>query len=182
MVHHLWRKAFLATVLMLSLTAIPAGAVTCSGSGCTGQSPVSTGCVDDAVWVTAAPLLYGNGYWSAGQVQLMWSPTCETVWSRVSTYDPQTYDGESYSHWAWMAKSPFTFEAVTTTGAPPTPDDPTDYDDYDEVVDPVSMQRHLEGTMRHRSNSFVANGVKACGRITGLVPNTCTVQVYPNTF
>jgi len=176
MVNHLWRNASLATVLMLSLTAIPAAAVTCSGSGCNGQDPVSTGCVDDAVWATYSALLDGSSV-VIGYVHLMWSPTCETVWSRVSTYDSYDAQADNLTHQAWLSNGQLNFSSVSTSDLPPTPSNPSDYDDYDEVFDPA-LDRHLEGTMRHRSHAWVSNGVKACGKIYGLVATTCTGLRY----
>ena len=50
--------------------------VTCSGEGCDGQNPATAGCGADAYTVQTA--VFGNSY-----VELRYSPTCGTNWSRV---------------------------------------------------------------------------------------------------
>ena len=50
--------------------------VTCSGEGCDGQNPATTGCSADAYTVQTA--VFGNSF-----VELRYSPTCGTNWSRV---------------------------------------------------------------------------------------------------
>lgn len=175
MVYKLWHKTLFATALALSLAAVPAGAVTCSGTGCTGQDPDSTGCIDDGIWITASSLLYNGS--AIAHVQLMWSPTCETVWSRLSTYnDPAA---TSAAHWSWLSNGSINFSTVSSSGVPSAPADPSDYDDYDEVYD-ISTSRHLDSKMYHYSETRVTNGVKACARITGLVTDKCTVLVDPD--
>ncbi len=57
------------------------GGVSCYGDYCSGQSPVATGCYRDAV--TIASVEVDNG---AGQVDLRWSPTCQTNWARWQQY------------------------------------------------------------------------------------------------
>lgn len=175
MVYKLWHKTLFATALALSLAAVPAGAVTCSGTGCTGQEPDSTGCIDDGIWITASSLSSGGSV--IAHVQLMWSPTCETVWSRLSTYAE-----ESPAHWSWLSNGSISFATVSTSGTPTAPGSPydsTDYDDYDEVYD-ITTVRHLDSKMYHYSETRVTNGVKACARITGLVTDKCTVLVDPD--
>lgn len=50
--------------------------VTCSGNGCNGQNPATTGCAADARTVQTAT--FSNSF-----VQLRYSPTCGTNWGRV---------------------------------------------------------------------------------------------------
>ena len=52
--------------------------VTCSGDGCDGLNPVSTGCAADAYTVQTA--VFSNSY-----VELRYSPTCKTNWGRVTS-------------------------------------------------------------------------------------------------
>ncbi|HEX4206769.1 MAG TPA: DUF2690 domain-containing protein [Ktedonobacteraceae bacterium] len=52
--------------------------VTCSGNGCNGQNPVTTGCNADAYTVQTA--VFSNSY-----VELRYSPTCGTNWARVTS-------------------------------------------------------------------------------------------------
>ena len=54
--------------------------VTCSGNGCNGLDPISTGCARDAITVTATG---GVVSFSTGTIQLRYSPTCGTNWGRV---------------------------------------------------------------------------------------------------
>lgn len=54
--------------------------VTCSGNGCNGLDPVSTGCARDAITVTTTG---GTVSFRTGTIQLRYSPTCGTNWGRV---------------------------------------------------------------------------------------------------
>ena len=54
--------------------------VTCSGFGCNGLDPVSTGCDLDAYTVS---LTGGTVSFRTGTIQLRYSPTCGTNWGRV---------------------------------------------------------------------------------------------------
>jgi len=84
------------------MSAQPASAVTCSGYGCDGWDPQETGCSADAVTVASAPI------WDSSQpgvedglVELRWSATCGTNWTRVTSYvvDPLSiFDGYVYRY------------------------------------------------------------------------------------
>jgi len=65
------------------LTAIPATAATCSGSGCNGLNPTTTGCTTGAYKVSETDIYdsFSSNY--IGGVQLWWSPTCQAAWSYV---------------------------------------------------------------------------------------------------
>jgi len=52
--------------------------VTCSGNGCNGLNPATTGCSADAYTVQTA--VFSNSY-----VELRYSPTCGTNWGRVTS-------------------------------------------------------------------------------------------------
>ena|SRR5947209_626897 len=52
--------------------------VSCSGDGCDGLNPVSTGCATGAYTVQTA--VFSNSY-----VELRYSPTCKTNWGRVTS-------------------------------------------------------------------------------------------------
>jgi Protein of unknown function (DUF2690) len=54
--------------------------VSCSGNGCDGLDPQSTGCSYDAVTV---PVSGGTVSFSTGTIELRYSPTCGTNWGRV---------------------------------------------------------------------------------------------------
>jgi hypothetical protein len=72
----------LAGVAVLPLVAAnPAMAATCSGYGCDYQDPVATGCASGSYTVSSAAVSR-NGV-QYGTVDLRWSPTCQTNWSRV---------------------------------------------------------------------------------------------------
>jgi hypothetical protein len=65
--------------------------VTCSGNGCTGLDPVQTGC---STQETPQTLATGNFTWSEGggtghtwQLQMRYSPVCETRWTRLVQTD-----------------------------------------------------------------------------------------------
>jgi hypothetical protein len=60
-------------------------AVTCSGNGCNNTSPVTTGCSTGAVTKRTAYIV--NTQWpydNLARIELRYSPTCKTVWSRVT--------------------------------------------------------------------------------------------------
>ncbi|NJO81708.1 MAG: DUF2690 domain-containing protein [Blastochloris sp.] len=56
----------------------------CSGMGCNGKDPIAMGCANDAYTVTSAEIT-SNGS-TIGRVDLRWSPSCQTNWSRVVSY------------------------------------------------------------------------------------------------
>ena len=72
-----------ATVVALPVTSAEAlpGGVSCYGDYCSGQDPAATGCDRDAVTVASLPIDTG-----AGQLDLRWSPTCQTNWARWQQY------------------------------------------------------------------------------------------------
>jgi hypothetical protein len=73
----------LAAGLLGALAAIPAAAATCSGSGCNGLSPISTGCTTGAYVVSETDIYDSFSSDYIGGVQLWWSPTCQAAWSYV---------------------------------------------------------------------------------------------------
>ena len=81
----------LVNAILLSTTA---GAAGCSGYTCDGKDPVAMGCSSGAV--TAASKKSTGVFWRTF-VELRWSPTCKTNWTRISyenvttTWDPN-YD------------------------------------------------------------------------------------------
>jgi hypothetical protein len=78
--------------LLLSVTAVPASAatrpavaaVTCSGNGCDGLSPGTTGCAATAITAKSVNLYRGSEL--LGIVQLRYSTACRTVWGRIVNY------------------------------------------------------------------------------------------------
>jgi len=105
--HRLIRLGISVTVLLGSIATIstlaiaPASAATCSGYGCDSQDPVATGCSSGSYTVKSAPVAY-NGV-QYGTVELRWSPTCQTNWSRLTISaggsNPQHYDRQ-----VWVAR------------------------------------------------------------------------------
>lgn len=72
--------ATLAVGLGLGVAAAaPAAAVTCYGDYCSGQDPQASGCSADAY--TAAYLDF-----SGGRMEVRYSPTCKTNWTRLQLY------------------------------------------------------------------------------------------------
>jgi hypothetical protein len=64
-------------------SAAPVGiAATCSGYGCDYQDPAVTGCSAGSNNTASAAVTYGGV--SYGTVELRWSPTCQTNWSRLT--------------------------------------------------------------------------------------------------
>ncbi len=99
-------------------------AVTCSGFACDGTSPVTTGCSSGAV--NKKTVYVVNNLWpydNLSKVELRYSPTCKTVWTRntilssdgaftsyvyLSRYNP--YNGatatyELHDHGLWQGQS-----------------------------------------------------------------------------
>lgn len=82
--------ACLSTALALAMSVglfIPVSTVTaasCGGSAasCDGTSPQATGCAADAV-TRATAALKDDANVTRGQIQLRYSPSCRTAWSRV---------------------------------------------------------------------------------------------------
>jgi len=72
--------------LLTEIAVAPAAAATCSGSGCNGLNPITTGCTTGAYVVGETDIYdtFSSDY--IGSVQLWWSPTCETAWSYVHSY------------------------------------------------------------------------------------------------
>lgn len=92
-----WRGLIVGTIvliissLILFTAAMPAQAAGCSGMGCDGQDPVQTGCANSA-YTIASDYIYRLGI-VIGRVDLRYSPTCETNWTRTISYmGPQTLD------------------------------------------------------------------------------------------
>ena len=54
----------------------------CSGSGCDLQDPIAMNCVEDSYIVGTA--IIGDSA-EKGYVDLIWSPSCQTNWARVTS-------------------------------------------------------------------------------------------------
>lgn len=66
-------------VLVFAGPATPANAVTCYGDYCSGKDPAATGCDSGAVTTK----VYNT---SIASLQVRWSPTCKTNWTRLIIY------------------------------------------------------------------------------------------------
>ena len=86
--------------------------VTCSGNGCNGLNPVTTGCSAGAYTVQTA--VFSNSY-----VELRYSPTCGTNWGRVTS---KVGEGSAFR---------FTINGrfLSTNGQPPSRADRPDAND-----------------------------------------------------
>lgn len=111
------RRLMAGLFAVLALAAVftiaparPALAVSCYGDYCSGKDPQTSGCSADAQPV-AREGVYGTG--GEQWVELRWSPTCKTNWTRVnlpattikavqSTGYTQYYSGNNGSYW-WSA-------------------------------------------------------------------------------
>lgn len=146
----------LAVILSTALLVTSAQAATCSGSGCTGLDPAATDCDDDEIWISGTSL--ADGY-----VHLMWSPTCETVWSRIVT----SSNNSGATYWAYMQSTlNFGYGVSAASAVWWDPSNPGCHDSS-------GGSYFRDGTMYHRSHARVTNGVKACGRITGVATDKC---------
>jgi hypothetical protein len=91
---HMVTATAAATVIFSALTLSPAHAatasVTCSGTGCDGKSPETTGCATGAGSYETAALSGTDpttGIPISGLIELRYSPTCRTAWARIQVYD-----------------------------------------------------------------------------------------------
>lgn len=79
---------FLLALIVLSsfMIQVPVStyAATCSGTGCNGKDPQSSGCASGATTVATA-------YFTGGYVELRWSATCQTNWARVVSTSGNKY-------------------------------------------------------------------------------------------
>lgn len=75
--------ALIVAPVAIVMNTTPAFAVSCSGYGCDGQDPVSTGCDSGAYTVASDPLKYDAGGSTIGWIDLRYSPTCGTNWART---------------------------------------------------------------------------------------------------
>ena len=74
--------AVLALAVALAVAPVlPALAVSCYGDYCSGKDPQNSGCSADAYTVASAGVLGSGG---SSVVELRWSPTCKTNWTRVN--------------------------------------------------------------------------------------------------
>jgi hypothetical protein len=126
--------------MVFVLPAAPAFAVTCSGSGCEGKNPQTTGCSTDAItaYSTAIP---------NGKVELRWSQTCETFWSRVTS---------------WIGPTTIRTRVQRQSGSPST------YDD----IDYGATQAYNDKMMY---DLFLGPRHRACGRLGSDTTWHCTI-------
>jgi hypothetical protein len=78
--------------------ATPAHAVTCYGDYCSGQDPEASGCAAGSYTATS----YNHAEFS---LQVRYSPTCKTNWTRIVMYSP-----------GWRCTRNGTIQAVQDTG------------------------------------------------------------------
>jgi hypothetical protein len=93
--------AFAALALITSSILIGAGppayaATTCSGTGCDGIPAANTTCVNDAYIVES--YTYQVGGINVGNLQLKYSPSCQTTWARVVSYVGESGSAVAVSH------------------------------------------------------------------------------------
>jgi hypothetical protein len=75
----------LSSVGTVTMNSIPASAATCSGYSCDGLDPNTTGCSAGAN-DTASTYLYNANGSIVGLLELRYSPSCGTNWTRVTSY------------------------------------------------------------------------------------------------
>jgi hypothetical protein len=81
-------KSFLGACVLasvLALTAAPAAAQSCSGTGCNGVNPAFSGCNGDLKILASTDLVDDAGIY-VGWMNLVYSTTCQTVWTEVNSY------------------------------------------------------------------------------------------------
>lgn len=145
----------LVALLVLVVGVSPVFAQTCSGSECQGQDPVATGCSADGQWLNAAS--FATGGIVQGHVQFMYSPTCQTVWSRISTFNQ--LGTPRYSAFMMFGGG---LTSLRSTSAPYS----ASYS-FTQVVD-INTAFHKDSLMLHVSDTrFINQGVKAGGTLLG---------------
>jgi hypothetical protein len=86
---------FAGAASALMVTPAPVSAASCSGTGCNGQDPGTTGCTSGSYTVYSATNTFwaSSTFWATVSVDLRWSPTCQTNWARaaVTSSNPSTY-------------------------------------------------------------------------------------------
>lgn len=78
--------AFTFTPALMAVSTEPVAAVTCSGFGCDGQYPTTTGCDASGYTVASAYIYYLGSGPAKGIVELRASSVCKTRWARVTAY------------------------------------------------------------------------------------------------
>ena len=69
----------IAVVMSIGSLAIPAQAAGCSGHSCSGKDANTMGCANDAITTQSKNT-------SIGSLQVRWSPSCKTNWTRLVIY------------------------------------------------------------------------------------------------
>ncbi|MFZ4700006.1 MAG: DUF2690 domain-containing protein [Candidatus Methylumidiphilus sp.] len=78
-------KNYLLSMIVLTsfiFVFCPAQAVTCLGTSCENKDPRDTGCAADSKTITAASAVAEDAF-NKVIVQLRYSPTCKTNWTRI---------------------------------------------------------------------------------------------------
>lgn len=95
-------KGLFAVLVVVASTLIPhsplyssstAFAASCSGTGCNGQDPQTSGC---SVGAQILDSRYVNQNGTAIYIELRWSPTCQTNWTRVTNQTQGTRYMKAY--------------------------------------------------------------------------------------
>jgi hypothetical protein len=76
-------------IVHLAHTQMPTGWPSCSGQGCNFTNPYTTECAGqswDSWWVVLSGYLRDSHGNLGGYVQLWWSATCQTNWTRIVSY------------------------------------------------------------------------------------------------
>ncbi|MEU4742485.1 DUF2690 domain-containing protein [Actinosynnema sp. NPDC023658] len=83
----------LSVILLIGMIIVtPAAAAGCYQSGCNGQDPQVTRCVDDARNLASFRYTGGNPYLQGALLELRQSPACDAAWVRVT-------DGDCFGEW-----------------------------------------------------------------------------------
>jgi hypothetical protein len=77
--------AVTSITLLSPVKAFAATAATCSGSGCNGTDPQSTGCASSAITAEETSIISKSGV-LVGYVDLRYSTACKTAWARTVDY------------------------------------------------------------------------------------------------
>lgn len=91
-------------ILMMGIAIMPfdsVSAASCSGSGCNGLDPQATGCATGAITVETKTITQ-NG--SSIKVELRWSSTCQTNWSRVTNTSSGSRYMKAYMNQQWVGE------------------------------------------------------------------------------
>lgn len=93
------KKFFIKLFSILALTMALVPVQNIHAASYNGQSPVSTGCANDAYTAVSTSVKKDNGT-IVGTIQLRYSPSCKSAWTKITFNSalPSGYTGNAFIH------------------------------------------------------------------------------------